>query len=130
MVQAAIDGYAKADLPLETIYLDIPYMDNYQDFTVDTTAFPNIQDLAKSLHDANKRLVLIIDAAISVDKLDNPYYLQGDKDNIFIKSGQWTSKTYNNNLINKVWPNKAVFIDWFEDKCMNTWSKGLNDLHS
>lgn len=40
-------------MPLETMYLDIPYMDKYKDFTVDTKAFPNIQGLAKRLHDAN-----------------------------------------------------------------------------
>jgi len=39
-------------MPLETIYLDIPYMDNYADFTVNTTAFNDIIGLSKRLHDA------------------------------------------------------------------------------
>jgi len=35
MIDDVIDNYYKAEMPLETIYLDIPYMDNYADFTVD-----------------------------------------------------------------------------------------------
>lgn len=31
-------------------------------------------------------------------------------------------------MIATVWPKTAVFIDWFNDKCINVWSKGLNDL--
>jgi alpha-glucosidase len=35
MVEDVIDKYSQNGIPLETIYLDIPYMDKYSDFTVD-----------------------------------------------------------------------------------------------
>lgn len=41
----------------------------------------------------------------------------------------WKSVKYNNNLILDVWQKQTVFIDWFNDKCMNIWSLGLNDLY-
>lgn len=31
--------------------------------------------------------------------------------------------------MSKVWPKKAVFIDWLHDKCPNTWNMGLGDLY-
>ena len=32
------------------MWLDIPYMKDYADFSVDTTAFPNLKGLANNLH--------------------------------------------------------------------------------
>jgi len=42
-------------------------MEKYQDFTVDTVAFPKITDLSDALHKVNKNLVLIVDGGISAD---------------------------------------------------------------
>jgi alpha-glucosidase len=42
MVEEVIDKYATNNFPLETVYLDIPYMDKYADFTVDKKAFPDL----------------------------------------------------------------------------------------
>lgn len=49
MVTDVLDNYAANGFPLETIYLDIPYMDKYADFTVDTKAFPDLAGLSKRL---------------------------------------------------------------------------------
>ena len=54
-------------MPLDTVYLDIPYMQDYADFTVNTVDFPDLKGLADSLHANNQRLVVIIDAALSAD---------------------------------------------------------------
>ena len=37
-------------MPLDVMWLDIPYMNKYADFSVDTTAFPDIKGLADKLH--------------------------------------------------------------------------------
>lgn len=54
----------------------------------------------------------------------------GNADNVFIKSSLYNSAKYNGNLISKVWPDTAVFIDWFNEKCINVWSTGLSDLYA
>jgi alpha-glucosidase len=115
MVEEVIAAYDKNDLPLETMYLDIPYMDNYVDFTVNFTAFNKIGSLADSLHNSGRRLVVIIDAAMSAEDVtsNNKFYTKGNFDDIFIKSSLYNSKKYNGNLIASVWPKTAVFIDWF-----------------
>uniref|UniRef100_S4RUH9 Glycoside hydrolase family 31 TIM barrel domain-containing protein n=1 Tax=Petromyzon marinus TaxID=7757 RepID=S4RUH9_PETMA len=124
MVEEVIDNYFAAGMPLETMYLDIPYMKSYKDFSVDTKAF----GLAKRLHDANQKLVVILDAAISADDVNDDVYQKGSTElDIFIKSSMYKSKTYNNNIISKVWPDKAVFIDWFNPKSLDFWTYDLVD---
>ena len=53
-------------MPLDTVYLDIPYMDKYRDFTVDTTNFKDIPGLADTLHKQNRKLVVIIDGGLAL----------------------------------------------------------------
>ena len=103
-------------------------MDKYLDFKVNTIKFPEIKTLADNLHSKNQRLVVILDPAIQID-VENDYYAKGVNDDIFIKSGKYNSETFNNNLISKIRTKKVVFIDWFSDKCMNTWGEGLEDLY-
>lgn len=116
-------------MPLDTIFLDIPYMDNYVDFTVDKKKFPSLTQFIDKLHANKQQIIPIIDAGISAEDLTNKYYAMGNKDDIFIKSGMYKSTKYNNNLINQVWPKIAVFVDWFNDKCTNMWWQGLTDLY-
>ena len=116
-------------MPLDTVFLDIPYMDNYVDFTVNKSAFPNLTAFAGQLHQNKQQIIPIIDAGISAENLTNKYYSIGNSDDVFIKSGIYKNETYNNNLINQVWPKIAVFVDWFNPKCLNMWFEGLNDLY-
>ena len=48
-----VNNYNKAQMPLEAIWLDIPYLDGYADFSVNNTAFPDIKNYANMLHDFN-----------------------------------------------------------------------------
>jgi alpha-glucosidase (family GH31 glycosyl hydrolase) len=117
-------------MPLDVVYFDIPYLDNYADFTIDTKNFPDVKTFANNLHAKNQRLVVIIDAALSAEDTSSKYYTQGNKDQIFIQSNIKNSAKYGKNLVSKVWPKKAVFIDWLHDKCVDTWKMGLDDLYA
>ena len=75
-------------------------------------------------------MVVIVDAGVSADNVTQKYYDLGNSLDVFIKSGQYKSKTYNNNLILKVWPEKAVFVDWFNEKSKQLWGTGLYDLYN
>lgn len=111
-------------MPLEVMWLDIPYMDKYADFSVDTVAFPDIKNYIDMLHKYSKYMVVILDAGISADKKDDPYYISGVANNTFIKSSINKDK-YDGNLVTKVWPNRTVFPDWFNEHSKYLWSKGL-----
>lgn len=41
-VEAALKTYEDAGFPIEAIYLDVPYMSEGKDFTVDPKAFPTL----------------------------------------------------------------------------------------
>jgi alpha-glucosidase len=65
MVTEVIDKYQKAGINLETVYLDIPYMNKYSDFSVDKEAFPDLPGLITALKQKNQKIVPIIDGALS-----------------------------------------------------------------
>lgn len=120
-----VDRYNEENFPLDVAYFDIPYMKNYIDFTVDEVTFPDVKGFSEKLKRNNQKLIVIIDAAMSAEDTENKYYKQGAQDNIFIQSTTRTSKKYGSNLISKVWPKKAVFVDWLHEKCPATWYMGL-----
>jgi alpha-glucosidase (family GH31 glycosyl hydrolase) len=100
MVEEALREYHNNNFPLDAIFLDIPYMDNYVDFTVNKTAFPRLLELSQTLHQQNMHIIPIIDAAISAEDLNNKYYVLGNSGNSFIKTTMYPNETYSNNLIN------------------------------
>ena len=53
MVEEVIAKYAENNFPLDTVYFDIPYMNNFEDFTVNTTAFPDLKGFCEKLHANN-----------------------------------------------------------------------------
>lgn len=53
MVEDVVTKYAENNMPLDTIFLDIPYMDNYVDFTVNKKDFATLPEFVSKLH-ANK----------------------------------------------------------------------------
>lgn len=69
-----VNGYESVGMPLETIWLDIPYLNDYADFSVNTTAFPDLKNYVDMLHKYGKHLVCILDAGLSADNSSNPYY--------------------------------------------------------
>lgn len=56
--------YEELGLPLDTIWSDIDYMQDFQDFTVDTNSFP--LDEMRKITD-KYRYVPIVDAGVSRD---------------------------------------------------------------
>ena len=99
MVEDVVGNYTESKMPLDTLFLDIPYMNDYVDFTVDTKKFPTLPKFIGQLHANKQQIIPIIDAGISAEDLTNKYYSMGNKDDIFIKSGIYKSTKYNNNLI-------------------------------
>ena len=60
-----ISGYSDHQIPLESIWLDIEYMDRYRNFIVNKTRFENLRFTANSLHKKNQKLITIVDAGLS-----------------------------------------------------------------
>ncbi len=80
-----IQNYNKAGIPLDTVYLDYSYLQAGSNFKVDEKAFNDLPGLAKMIHDAGKKLVVVVDSSLAADATDD-FYKNGDNDKIFIKS--------------------------------------------
>lgn len=70
------------------MYLDFPYLKAGSNFIVDEAAFTDLQGLAKQIHDAKMKLVVVVDSSIVAD-VNDAFYKQGDTDKTFIKSKQY-----------------------------------------
>mmetsp|Transcript_28241 Transcript_28241/g.42750 ORF Transcript_28241/g.42750 Transcript_28241/m.42750 type:complete len:248 (-) Transcript_28241:4298-5041(-) len=85
-VKANVDAYKKASMPLEGIWLDIPYMDNFQDFTVDSKNFGGLADWADEIHKSNQKLVVIVDPGLASSDPSGKYWRRAKDNDALIKS--------------------------------------------
>ncbi|WP_304942100.1 TIM-barrel domain-containing protein, partial [Vallitalea guaymasensis] len=72
-VRKVLDEYRKNEIPLDSIYLDIDYMKDYKDFTIDKDRFPDFKNLVSDMKKEGIRLVPIIDAAVKIEDGYNVY---------------------------------------------------------
>lgn len=74
MVNETVENYIKNDIPLEGVWFDIKYMDNYQDFTVDKVNWPGLKNFTQYHKEKHGlKFVPIIDAGLSNDSSPNSY---------------------------------------------------------
>ena len=97
--------YKEHDLPLDMICMDIEYMQDYADFTVNKERFPDLAKLSADLKAQGIRLVPIIDAGVRVDPND-PTCTEGLEKGYFCKKADGTP------FVAAVWPGKAYFADF------------------
>jgi alpha-glucosidase len=119
--------YANHSIPLEGIWLDIEYMHNYTDFTVDTTAFPNITDFSAKLHANNQKLIPIVDVGLSSEDPTNDIFSKALDENLLMLSTQ-NPDLEDGKLTTHVWANKTVFLDFFAEGAKDVWAQGLKQL--
>ena len=97
--------YKEHDLPLDMICMDIEYMQDYADFTVNKERFPDLTKLSADLKAQGIRLVPIIDAGVRVDPNDSTC-TEGLEKGYFCKKADGTP------FVAAVWPGKAYFSDF------------------
>lgn len=97
--------YKEHDLPLDMICMDIEYMQDYADFTVNKERFPDLTRLSADLKAQGIRLVPIIDAGVRIDPND-PTCTEGLEKGYFCKKADGTP------FVAAVWPGKAYFADF------------------
>ena len=97
--------YKEHDLPLDMICMDIEYMQDYADFTVNKERFPDLTKLSADLKAQGIRLVPIIDVGVRVDPNDSTC-AEGLEKGYFCKKADGTP------FVAAVWPGKAYFADF------------------
>lgn len=125
--------YRKHHIPLDMLYMDIDYMEDYKDFTV-SPAFPDFPSFVDEMKQQNIRLIPIIDAGVKIEN-DYDIYEEGVKNNYFCK------KADGSDFVAAVWPGYTHFPDvmnpevrqWFGSKYKRLTDQGIegfwNDMN-
>ncbi len=103
------DSYEQAEIPLDSICLDIDYMDSYKDFTINNERFPDFENFVSYMRDRGIHLVPIIDAGVKVED-GYDVYKEGVENSYFLKD------INGNDYVVGVWPGRTVFPDFLNDK--------------
>ena len=121
-----LDDFKAANIPLETIWTDIDYMDQYRDFTLDPHTFTpsGVQDFFSRLHGDNQHFVPIVDSAIYIPNPNNASdaydtYTRGNQSGVFLNNPDGSQ------YIGAVWPGYTVFPDWQSESGNDWWANEL-----
>lgn len=123
-VKGVVKGYADARIPMDTMWIDIDYMEQYKDWTFDPVNYPaaEVKKFVDDLHAKNQRNVLIVDPGIK-NLTGYKYYDVGLQQDIFIKSAA-TGKP----ALGMVWPYYTVFPDFLNPKTQAYWTDSIKDF--
>ncbi|TVY37447.1 putative alpha/beta-glucosidase [Lachnellula occidentalis] len=115
-VAEVVYNYSKAEIPLETMWTDIDYMDRRRVFSLDPDRFAlsKMQEINHYLHSHDQKQILMVDPAVAYQ--DYPPYQNGAQDDIFLKRDNGSY------FIGVVWPGVTVFPDWFNTGIQDYWN--------
>lgn len=120
-IRTVAEKYKSADIPIDSIYLDIDYMERYKDFTIDKERFPDFESLVKDMKSQGIHLVPIIDAGVKIEK-DYNVYEEGVKENYFCKNAD------GNDFVGAVWPGRVHFPDFLQPSTRKWFGKKYSVL--
>jgi alpha-glucosidase (family GH31 glycosyl hydrolase) len=124
-VEDVVANYSAAAIPLDVQWMDIDYMQDYRDFTLDAKDFPQVEvsSFVNKLHTNGQRFVPIIDPGIMISS-GYEAYERGMKEGLFIKDVQ------GNNYLGKVWPGPTYFPDFLHPSTETYWKDQLSSFYS
>lgn len=115
-VAEVVYNYSQANIPLETMWTDIDYMDLRRVFTLDPDRFPlhKMRELVDHLHENQQHYIVMVDPAVAYQ--DYGPLNRGLEDDIFLLR--------DNGSVYKgvVWPGVTVFPDWFSENITDYWN--------
>ncbi|KAG6818327.1 hypothetical protein H0H93_005954, partial [Arthromyces matolae] len=112
-VANVITNYSIADIPLETMWTDIDYMDRRRIFTVDPQYFPlnRMREIVSYLHGHDQKYILMTDPAVAYTPgEDYGTYNRGTELDVWLKAANGSDS------LGLVWP------DWFHPKVTEFWN--------
>ncbi len=122
-VRDVLNGFARRELPISAVHLDIDHMDAFRVFTFDATRFGHVAELAATAATSGTRLVAIVDPAVRRDE-GYPLYLDGIRDGHFVRTADGRVE------LGTVWPGWAAFPDFARSSTRTWWSHQYSVLTS
>lgn len=117
-VAAVVANYSSQNIPLETMWTDIDYMDRRRIFTIDPERFPSnlYKDLVDTIHARDQHYIVMVDPAVYY-KEPNPALDAGLEYDTFIKEANGSDYQ------GVVWAGPSYFPDWFHPESQKYWSE-------
>lgn len=116
-IKAIGDAFNQHDIPCDAIYMDIDYMDDFKNFTLNDERFPDFKTFVSQMKSDGFRLIPIIDAGC---KLEEGYFVHEEG----VENGHYCLDKDGKPFVGAVWPGLVHFPDfinpetrkWFGDK--------------
>jgi alpha-glucosidase len=115
-IKGIAQGYRDHDLPCDTLYFDIDYMDGYRVFTWDKEDFPDPAGLMANLKAQGFKVVTIVDPGVKVDE-GYDVYVEGREGDLYCKTRE--GEEYHN----VVWPGMCAFPDFTNPRTREWWGE-------
>ncbi|CAG86741.2 DEHA2D03190p [Debaryomyces hansenii CBS767] len=129
-LEEVVSNFKKFDIPLETIWSDIDYMDGYKDFTTDPHRYPldKFKKFIDDIHGTDQHYIPMFDAGIYVPNPNNAsdiyeIFHNGNESDSFLKNPDGSL------YIGSVWPGFTAFPDFLAPKSQEFWTKTIKDFY-
>jgi alpha-glucosidase len=113
--------HREQQIPCDSMWLDIEYMDGYRVFTWDTVAFPDVDAMLKRLTDEGFRVITIVDPGV---KCEDGYWVFDQA----LEKGVLCKTEGGDIYLGRVWPGITAFPDFVTDEARAWWGE-LNAAH-
>lgn len=108
--------FKEKGIPVDAVYLDIHYMDEYRVFTFDRERFPDPDKLVKDLKEQGIRIIPIVDPGVKEDP-EYPIYQEGIYGDHFCKYIEGSL------YFGDVWPGNSAFPDFTSSEVRDWWGE-------
>jgi alpha-glucosidase (family GH31 glycosyl hydrolase) len=128
-LKQVVEEYTKALLPLDSIWSDIDYMENYRNFEVDPYNFGDLKAFVADIS-PNVHWVPVVDAGVAqrirsvAGRMPYLPYNEGESKDIFIKANAFNNASFTG----RNWPGDVVYPDFTHPDTDAYWAKWLGDL--
>ncbi|HEX4266024.1 MAG TPA: TIM-barrel domain-containing protein [Verrucomicrobiae bacterium] len=128
-VQNIALGFLTNQIPCDAIWMDIGYMKNNRDFTIDPVNFPSMPSLTSWLHGNGFHAVNILDPAIAVDS-SYSVYQSGTANDIWVQTANGQRYQAVSTPGNSSWPDFTMPTarTWWSGLCANFMTNGMDGL--
>lgn len=126
-IEAVVSGYRDNRIPLDMVYMDIDYMQDYKDFTVNPERFPDFAQFVQKMKARGIHLIPIIDAGVKIEQ-GYDIYEEG------VEKGYFCKREDGSDFVAAVWPGWTHFPDvlnpearaWFGGKYQTLTDLGID----
>jgi len=116
-----VDTFRNKQIPIDVLWFDIDYMDDFKVFTFDHESYPEPRAMNAYLHQHKMKGVWMIDPGVGIEE-GYSVYDSGTELDVWMKDAD--GEVYEG----EVWPGPTVFPDYTQEKTAEWWSKLYQDF--